>query len=402
MRAVHHLSATASLVISCAVVFGCGATKDNTGGSDPLKVDSSSTTTTDTDLADGDDDDGAAFDVNEDVNLGDSKLNADATCATAELAASRPPVDVIVLVDTSGSMSEEMQRVQNNINKMSDYLKASGVDYRVALIAEAPIFTFPGFPPTGMCVPPPLAKANCASNPPIYRQVNEGVGSTDGLRILLDTYDTAGKWNDMLRPEAFKAFIVVSDDNATSGFTATLPADIAKEFDTELLKRGSGTFGTVDKRQYIFYPIVGAKDADLTQKCSGDMVNNGQTYVDLAKLTGGRTYELCATSFEPAFKGVGLGLASKVACEIAVPAAKPGETLDPNKVNVSWTPTGGTATTVEQDPSKPCDAGANGWQYNADKTKIFFCGDICAKMKDDPTSKVLVQLGCATKVKPPM
>src|SRR5687768_10794977 len=115
---------TASAVIACVVAFGCSASKDNSG-SIPLKPDGgaagSETGFDDAELADA----GASFDVSEDVNLGDAAFNPDATCATAEMAASRPPVDVIVVVDTSGSMSEEMTRVQNNINKMSDYLKAS-------------------------------------------------------------------------------------------------------------------------------------------------------------------------------------------------------------------------------------------------------------------------------------
>jgi len=382
--------ATTALV---SLLIGCGATKEDDGGSLPrdsggggIDLDSSAL-----------DDAGASFDVIENMDVG--KLQSDAACAKATVAASRPPVDVIVAVDTSGSMQEESVNVQNNINKMSDYLKASGVDYRVVMIATPPNPLFPPpFGPPSICVPPPLGGASCASNPPLYRQVPETIGSTNALAKILSTYDSSGKWNDFLRPEAFKAFIVVTDDNATS----PTPVPVHTTFDTELLKRGSGTFGTSTARKYIFYPICGAKDSDPTQVCGSGMVNNGQTYVDLAKLTGGRTYQLCTTDFGPAFSGVGKGLAAAVACEILVPKPPAGETFDPTKVNVTYTPTSGAPVTIEQDTTKPCESGANGWQYNTDKTKILLCGDICAKLKADPTAKITVELGCATKVKPPM
>lgn len=386
----------APLVALMLFAVGCGAGKetdptgslrDSGGGFEP---------DTSTGIEPGED--GAVgFDVTDDVAI-DSKLLSDAACAKSTVAASRPPVDVIVAVDTSGSMQEESLNVQNNINKMSDFLKASGVDYRVVMIAMPPNPLFPpGFIPA-VCVPPPLGGPSCASNPPLYRQVPNEVGSKDALKVILSTYDTKGKWDDFLRPEAFKAFIVVSDDNAS----APTPEPIHTTFDAELLKRGSGTFGTATARKYIFYPICGAKDSDNSQKCGDGMVNNGQVYVDLAKLTGGRSYELCSKDFGPAFSGVGKGLAAAVACEILVPKPPPGETFDPTKVNVTYTPTSGTPVTIEQDASKPCAGGANGWQYNADKTKILLCGDACTKLKADPTGKVSVELGCATKIKPPM
>lgn len=377
-----------------SLLIGCGAGKETDGGT-PLRRDSGTGFDPDTSVVG--DDGGAGFDVSENMDVG--KLEPDAACAKVNVAASRPPVDVIVAVDTSGSMQEESVNVQNNINKMSDFLKASGVDYRVVMIAAPPNPFFPPpFGPPAICVPPPLGGASCASNPPLYRQVPEEVGSTDALEVILATYDKAGRWNDFLRADAFKAFIVVTDDNATT----PTPAPVHLTFDAELLKRGSGTFGTSTARKYIFYPICGAKDSDPTQKCGSGMVNNGQTYVDLAKLTGGRTFELCSTDFGPAFSGVGKGLAAAVACEILVPKPPMGETLDPTKVNVTYTPTSGSPVTIEQDTTKPCEGGANGWQYNADKTKILLCGDICAKLKADTTAKITVELGCATKVKPPM
>jgi hypothetical protein len=56
-------------------------------------------------------------------------------------------------------------------------------------------------------------------------------------------------------------------------------------------------------------------------------------------------------------------------------------------------------TDLLQDNSKPCKEGANGWQYNADKTKILLCGDACAQVVAKPDTRVDVSFGCKTRVR---
>jgi hypothetical protein len=102
------------------------------------------------------------------------------------------------------------------------------------------------------------------------------------------------------------------------------------------------------------------------------------------------------------FEQIAKNVASSVACELTIPPPPTGETLDPKKVNVTYTDGSGTTTSILQDASKACDMGANGWQYSADGTKILLCGDACTNAKADLSAKVSVQFGCETKVKPPM
>jgi hypothetical protein len=83
-------------------------------------------------------------------------------------------------------------------------------------------------------------------------------------------------------------------------------------------------------------------------------------------------------------------------CEYAVPGVDQGN-VDYGKVNVIYEPGTGGSTTVLKDDSKPCDNGANGWQYSADGTKIKLCGGICAQVKADPKGAVSIALGCATQ-----
>jgi len=345
--------------------------------------------------------DGAAVDggLSFDVGENNEAASGDTACASTEAAAIKPPVDVIVAIDQSGSMYDDIARVKTNINKLSDFLKATGLDYRVVMIARVGTTGS-----TDVCVPPPLGGVTtlCSdttkplrnSNPPIFRTSNNGVSSTNALSVLLSTYSntTVGiGWKDAVRPEAFKAIIPITDDNSSLA---------AASFDTQLLAKDPAMFGTATARKYGAYPIMGASNYPSETKCGSTMVNNGPTYIQLVKMVGGKWFPLCATDFGPLFTDIAKSIATRVACELTIPAPPTGEKLDPNKVNVTYTPgSGGMPETILKDESKPCEGGANGWQYNADKTKILLCGDACKKAQSDLGGKVSVAFGCGTQFK---
>jgi hypothetical protein len=89
--------------------------------------------------------------------------------------------------------------------------------------------------------------------------------------------------------------------------------------------------------------------------------------------------------------------ASAVSCELDMPKPDDGGPLDVAKVNVDLSGPNGMEP-LFQDNSASCNAGADGWQYNADKTKIILCGNACAKYKSRGTS-VSIQLGCRARVR---
>lgn len=385
--------ASPHVLVVVALTTACSAGSKN-GETDPLDVGSPGGDTSG--VLDGTPSDGEpGFDVSLDSAIDDAGP-IDASCATTEAAAIKPPVDVIMSIDQSGSMSDDIANVKNNVNKLSDFLKKTGLDYRVVMIGTPGTGTF------NICVPPPLGVGapSCASNPPIFRSVNQNVQSNDTLKLILSTYSSATgsatAWADFLRKDAVKVFVPITDDNAKG----VLGAD----FDTQLLAKPGGQFGTAAKRNYVMFPIMGAPAFPAeSPKCGSNAVNTGPEYIAVAKLTKGKWFPICLTDFGPVFEEIAKDIATSVACELTIPPPPKGETLDPAKVNVTYTPgtPPGAPTDVLRDDSKPCDAGANGWQYNADKTKILLCGDACTKVKADLGAKVNVQFGCETKFKPP-
>lgn len=317
----------------------------------------------------------------------------DTTCAATVSTASHAQVDIILLIDTSGSMSEETAQVQANINAFASSIGSSGLDYHVIMIAQKP-FPIPiPLPTYAICVPPPLGGAACADNPPTFHHLDHTVFSNDSLDLILSTFPIYEPW---LRPAAYKVFIEVTDDDSD------LPWNT---FDAQLLAKSPAQFGTTAARRYIFNSICGWKQGTAplaTDKCSTSE-NIGEQYQHLSQLTGGKIESVCATSYASVFGSIATGLVSKLGCEFAYPKSSSGAATDPAKVIVHYTPgSGGATKALSQvtDASK-CGSVSDAWYYddNTNPTKILLCASTCAAVGADSSGKVEVAVGC--KAPPP-
>lgn len=315
----------------------------------------------------------------------------DKNCAAQISEARRDAVDIIMMIDTSSSMDEETAQVQLNINAFAQSIGGSGLDYQVIMIAEkfkpAP---FPLAPSEGVCVPAPLAGPNCSDNPPKFRQFNQEVHSNDALKIVIDTYD---QWKSWLRPQAWKAFVIVTDDNSAMMDAAT--------FDQALLaKQPAGMFGTTTQRKYVMNPICGWQEGTppLSPQVCGTAENIGRVYQELAQQTGGTIDSVCKQNYDGVFGNLAKGLVTKIGCEFFLPKADKGE-VDPKKVAVKYTRGGAAAPSeLEQvtDASK-CSAHPMAWHYDngTSPTKIVFCPQLCAQVSQDLAGRIEIAAGCS-------
>ncbi|MCA9625773.1 MAG: VWA domain-containing protein [Myxococcales bacterium] len=91
---------------------------------------------------------------------------------------------------------------------------------------------------------------------------------------------------------------------------------------------------------------------------------------------------------------------SAVACEYQVPDQADGFTVNPDELNVLYTPSGGgSSTTIGQVPNlDACAAVSGGWYYDdpLDPTKIIFCPSTCAAVQGDLDAEIELLFGCAT------
>jgi hypothetical protein len=309
------------------------------------------------------------------------------TCAATVASAQAGQVDIIFVIDTSGSMTEEIIQTQQNINNFAQTIGNSGLDYQVIMIGTR------GTSGNAICVPAPLGGAGCADNPPRFRHVPQNVGSTNSLALILTTYDTA--WNSFVRPSATKVFIEITDDNSNLNF---------QTFDQQLLaKQPAGMFGDANNRKYIFDSICGWQDGTpvLSGSKCGSAVNIGSQYQNLSNLTKGIVDSVCKTSYAGVFNNIAKGVVSKLGCEFQMPKSN-GQPTDPTKVVVQYTPAGqsGQKLTQVTDAGK-CGSVNDGWYYddNNNPTKIVLCPTMCTNVGNTTGGKMEVLLGC--KAPPP-
>jgi hypothetical protein len=372
-----------SLVSSVSfVLVACSApTRDLSGGDDPAPdtrvQDAASTTDTiedDRPTAD------VAFGEIGEQPVDDASA-PEAACAATVAATTRTPVDLVMSIDQSGSMDDDIAKVRASVANLAADLSASGLDWRLIMIARV------GSGPLEVCVPEPVAGPRCASKAPRFLAVDKTVTSHDTLTVTLETLP---RWTRILRQSAVKIFVPITDDESTQ-MTAV-------EFDRRLLAAAPEQFGTAAARRYVYFPICGASAFPSTVKCGPNAVDAGAQYQALARLTKGEWSPICAPDFRPVFERIARNIANRIACEITIPPPPAGSTFDRSKVNVSYR-AGPSAvrTTIPRDDSGSCESGANGWRYSGDGTKILLCGRACARVQGLAEAQVDVEFGCASK-----
>lgn len=336
----------------------------------------------------------------------------------ADVPLAKRPVDIIFAVDNSGSMTEEIVAVQNNINTgFADIIARSGLDYRVIMVAahgNARINQ-------SICISSPLSTSSCSpvpvrpgNNPPRFYQYGIEIESVDTFQRLLDSYNGTLRdqynlaplgWSSWLRPEAYKVFVNISDDGSS------MPA---ADFERALLAKTPAMFGDATNRNYQWNSIVGVKEntpatrpwaaTDPLQvvKCgsgTGGAVNAGTEYQKLSITTGGLRFPICQyASFDSVFSSIASGVLSgtKAYCDFALPAPPPGRDISLPSVFVEYTPLGGgPVLTLRQVPNA---AACTPNTVYIDKGRVNLCPDVCKVVQLDKMAKLQVVYDCSANL----
>jgi hypothetical protein len=296
-------------------------------------------------------------------------------------------VDIVFVIDNSASMHEELVQIRENVNRFADRMTSAGLDFRVVFIV--PKATNPRY--SGICVPPPLGRADCGDNPPTFFHVDQNVGSWSSLDLILSTYDGASSpvtWKQYVRLDATKVFVVVTDDESWTS---------AESFDRSLrAKPPAGMFGTAQSRNYVFHSIVSkpaSAKAPTTARC-GTAAGTSVQYQKLSLLTGGIIEEVCKTDYTAVLDVLANGIADKVTCELAYPKS---EATDPTKVVVRLTLEGSEATDLTRvTEASKCSQVDDGWYYDDPEspTKIVLCPSTCTTANETRGSRLESVVGC--------
>jgi len=90
-----------------------------------------------------------------------------------------------------------------------------------------------------------------------------------------------------------------------------------------------------------------------------------------------------------------IAASTQARCDFDVPQSA---FVDPNKVNVVFTPGGGEEQTIFFD-DRDCATAADGWQYaSKEKKQLILCGAACERVRADPSGRTDVVFGCRDAV----
>ena len=234
------------------------------------------------------------------------------------------PVDIVWIIDQSGSMSQEIAGVKQNMNNFAKSIASSKNDYRVIVLARR------GTGSKDICIPPPLGGSNCGDSTR-FKQVSKSVGSTNELSLYMSY---ASQIEAFMRPTSLRLLVVVTDDNSSVSATA---------FHTWIKKR-------TGYNDYVFHSIVSVTKDWCTAKV-------GSVYKDLTTWTKGSWYHICSANWTTLFQSLG-----KNAGNIAK-----------NKYKLAKTPIAGSITVSYN--GNPKKKGVD-WDWDSANNQVILKGNL--------------------------
>jgi hypothetical protein len=283
-------------------------------------------------------------------------------------------IDILVWIDTSGSMSQEAAWTNQNMNKFTQYLENKKIDYRLVLYGTG----------LGLCIGPPLGDAACNSaQPQKFLTIKQMVASTNGL-TMMQTQTNFDKFKQFLRADAIQNIIGITDDQS-----ATPAATFKTNYGNLLSKQGLNP-------NFVYHAIcsfINAANPNQVGNCSTG-ASYGSQHIALAQSTGGTLYQVCQNDWTAIFDGLSKAVAAtaKPVCTYKLPVPA-GKTVTWKNVKISHVENQKVAQLNMISGESACAANPDGWFYDdpLKPTTATLCAETCKKLVG---GAVLFNFGC--------
>lgn len=262
------------------------------------------------------------------------------------------PMDIVWVVDSSGSMDFENTLVQNNLNTFSQRISASGIDHRVIVIGSTDYIQ----------VPPPLGGS------PYFRHIDYSVSSNEGLEAIISQYS---QYSDFLRENTIKHLVAVTDDESDMS---------SAEFQNEVAALGAPGFGT----DWVFHSVVGYGTIPYIGCITA--ARRGDQYIDLSQQTVGVIAAVCELDYSVVFDAIEASVIehADILCTFDLPDVIGGIIPDPNGVLLEYLSPGGNETPLHMVLDEThCDA--FGWylDFSGIIPVVVICPEACEMLKNE-------------------
>jgi hypothetical protein len=299
-------------------------------------------------------------------------------CTSTSVSAAAPanlPVDLIWVVDASGSMDDEQLRIAANLGEFADRIVHANLDAHIVMVTRS-----------DLCggSHDPLA-ASPLANSPRYQFIDHNVGSHDALEVAVEQY---ASYAGFLRATAKTHLIVVSDDesryhgkNTPPERAAAFLADMRALLDHDFTLHAIASEGPEACRNtQCVQPVAVSDCKDAPSDCRASAP--GDTYYELARLTGGLSESICKSDWRTIFDPLTASViaSAPLPCDIRIPAPPAQQTLDPSKVNVQWSAPGSSSgTSLRKAANAAACLDELGWYYDepARPQQVMLCPKAC-------------------------
>lgn len=305
-------------------------------------------------------------------------------------------VDVVIAVDTSGSMVEEEDTIEAGLTSVVDALDDSGLDYRALLIADTPLGPFESTDPEA-----PPGRLRFA---PIQ------IGSGSGLCVLktvMEDREPPGpfrRWSAFARPGTFKQLVIFTDDEVGCEGLPENTRVAAERFDAALLAIDDDLFGDPSERAYRFHTVAGLgtptgrgwrPEELISGGTCATAVRPGIGYQHLSRISGGMRYSVCdGAGLDTALEDLPARLADDgaIRCELTLTPPRD-HALLPDSVSVALSIEG---EAVQADPVGG-DAACTNVGYRLDRGSLQLCAGTCERLDAAREAALDVSYDCVPR-----
>jgi hypothetical protein len=342
-------------------------------------------------------------------------------CAGKATKAMEIPLDIFIMLDKSGSMSETVaggatkwSAVTSAISAFVNQPAASGIGVGIQYFGLLP----PGSCEIQDCVTDLDCIGNCGSCGGLIPGICDGILSNGPESCTASDYATAEVPIAVL-PGNANAIVQSMKKHGPSTSTPTGPAlqgavDYVKAWATAHPNHVAvNVFATNGEPTDCAPQDIPSVSAIASAAAAGNpkvltfVIGVGSSVANLNAIAvaGGTTQAFIVDTNGNANQQF-LDALNKIrgtalACTYAIPQPM-GQKIDYMQVNVTYTPGGGgMAQTIPKVANKAACGNADGWYYDndADPTQIIMCDSTCTKFSMDSKGEVDIVVGCDTIVK---
>lgn len=212
------------------------------------------------------------------------------------LQVNRPAIDVLFVIDNSGSMEEEQALLAENFPQFLQYFLGSGLDYHIGVVS------------TDLVSGLHAGKLQAARG---YRYIDEDTVNPSDVFSDMVRMGASGHWFERGRDAVYSAIELRGDDAENIGFyrpEAGLEVVFVSDEDdvseilspTEFLQWFENLKWSEDRT--TAHSIVAPSNIDSCEEAVGP----GYDYLDLSANTGGQTFNICNENWAPMLDTLGL------------------------------------------------------------------------------------------------